>query len=280
MPRDVFICCTLALGAGGAQAGAEALSGPVTIPIEIVSGYPVLVARIADRDLPLMLDLGGYEHITLTKEAMRVSGVVALSERDQHKDAQGNLIEAARFRVKELKLGDATFTDVDGHVAAFAAAYPAAPIGNVGRVGRALLSPYSVLIDYAAGRLTLLPADARAERRGCRGTPVPFASDRDDTPASRAKTDLGTLTFVWDTGTPRTIIRTSLVASGEDAPERFRTTLFELGGTDFGPLDLEPFAFVEPAGADGFIGGDFFATHVVCVDFARRRVLVRRAGAP
>lgn len=92
MAREILICCALALAAGGAQAGAEALTSPVTIPIEIVSGYPVLVARIADRDLPLMLDLGGDESLTLTKEAMRVSGVVALPERDQRKDAQGNLI--------------------------------------------------------------------------------------------------------------------------------------------------------------------------------------------
>jgi hypothetical protein len=50
---------------------------------------------------------------------------------------------------------------------------------------------------------------------------------------------------------------------------------FELGGTDFGPLELRLFDFGEPAEADGFVGANFFATHVVCVDFPNSRFLVR-----
>jgi hypothetical protein len=260
----------------GASADAEPLTEPVTITIEIVKGYPILVARIADRELPLMLDLGGYESVTLTEEAMRVSGVVALPESEQFKDAKGNLIEAARFRVKELRLGDAVFREVEGRVHASAPAYPAAPIGNVGRIGEALVRPYKVLLDYRGGTMTLFPDDDElAARGGCRGIAVPFVPEWEGSPVSRAKTDLGTLTFVWDTGAPRSIIRRDLVAAGTEAPAAFDSRLFELGGTDFGPLEMLPFAFAEPAGVDGFVGSNFFATHVVCVDLPNRRLLVR-----
>src|SRR5262245_26273289 len=68
---------------------------PVTIPIQIVKGFPTLVASIGERDMPLMFDLGGYESISLTPEAMKIAGVVRLSdETHTWKDAKGNVIEA------------------------------------------------------------------------------------------------------------------------------------------------------------------------------------------
>ena len=266
-----------------AATDADALTKPVTIPIEIVKGFPVLVARIAERDMPLMFDLGGYESITLTPEAMRVGGVVRLPD-EQHawKDAKGNVIEAARFTVKELRIGDAVFRDVDGHVETFDESFkPTSPLGNVGHIGAALVRPYKVLLDYRGGTMTLIPGDAddeSAAQAGCRGTAVPFAPELDGEPVSKAKTDLGTLTFVWDTGASTSVIRRSLVAPpGAEAQAKvvFSSKTFELGGTDFGPLDLRPFDFAEPAEVQGFLGGNFFATHVVCVDFPNSRFLVR-----
>jgi len=70
------------------------LAEPVTIPIQVVKGFPVLVVRIADRDVPLMLDLGGYENITLTPEAMRVASNMPLhDEHESWKDAKGKEVQ-------------------------------------------------------------------------------------------------------------------------------------------------------------------------------------------
>jgi hypothetical protein len=41
-----------------------------------------------------------------------------------------------------------------------------------------------------------------------------------------------------------------------------------LGGNDFGPWRFEVWDISLP-GFDGFIGHDFFAKHVVCIDFPR-----------
>jgi hypothetical protein len=271
------------LVACAAAAGADPLTKPVTIPIKIVKGFPMLVARIAERDMPLMFDLGGYESITLTPEAMRVGGVVRLpDERHAWKDAKGNVIEAARFTVKELRIGEAVFRDVDGHVEAFDESFkPTSALGNVGHIGAALVRSYKVLLDYRGGAMTLIPRDAddeSAAQAGCRGTVVPFAPELEGEPVSKVTTDLGTLTFVWDTGASTSVVRRSIVAPpGAEAPARdvFSSKSFELGGTDFGPFDLRLFDFAEPAEVDGFVGGNFFATHVVCVDFPNSRFLVR-----
>jgi hypothetical protein len=209
---------------------------------------------------------------------MRVAGVVPLhDEHEAWKDAKGNEVQGGRFIIKEMRLGDAVFHDVGGHIAAFAESFPANPIGNSGHIGEALLRPYKVLLDYRGGTMTLIAGDsANAEKDGCHGAIVPFVPEWEGEPISRAKTDLGTLTFVWDTGASTSAIQRSLVAApAAPTQETFRSATFELGGVDFGPLELRPFEFAEPAGVDGFIGANFFATHVACIDFPNNRLLVR-----
>ena len=274
--RAPIVCCLLALPLV-TLAAPPALDEPVTIPIEIVKGFPILVARIADRDMPLMFDLGGYESITLTQDAMRVGGVVPLHDgRQAWKDAKGNRMEAPRFVVKELRLGAAAFHEVEGHVAEFDPSFPTIPAGNVGHIGAALVRPFKVLLDYDGEAMTLIPGDStRAEEYGCRGAVVPFLAEWEGDPITRAKTDLGELTFVWDTGASASIIRRGIVTTPTSAQDRYRTMRFEMGGGDFGPLELRSLDFAEPAGVDGFVGANFFATHVVCVDFPNRRLLVR-----
>jgi hypothetical protein len=48
------------------------------------------------------------------------------------------------------------------------------------------------------------------------------------------------------------------------------TKAFALAGRNFGPLELRSLTFVQPEGADGFIGYNFFAQHKVCFDFPGR----------
>jgi hypothetical protein len=48
-----------------------------------------------------------------------------------------------------------------------------------------------------------------------------------------------------------------------------------LGGIDFGPLQFAVEDLSLPPGFDGFIGYNFFAHHVVCMDFPGNRLLIR-----
>jgi len=51
---------------------------------------------------------------------------------------------------------------------------------------------------------------------------------------------------------------------------------FSLGGVDFGPWRFDVWDMSLPAGFDGFIGYNFFARHIVCIDFPGRRIVIRR----
>jgi hypothetical protein len=49
-----------------------------------------------------------------------------------------------------------------------------------------------------------------------------------------------------------------------------------LGGTDFGPWQFKWMDMSLPPFFDGSIGHDFFATHVVCIDFPEKRIVIPR----
>jgi len=51
-----------------------------------------------------------------------------------------------------------------------------------------------------------------------------------------------------------------------------------LGGTNFGPVQFQIWDLSLPPGFDGFVGYDFFAQHVVCLDFPRSRVVLPTAA--
>jgi len=106
-----------------------------------------------------------------------------------------------------------------------------------------------------------------------RRRPVPFPES-----VAKAQTDFGDLTLVWDTGAGVSIVRRARID-----PTRMKivhdavlTKLFRLNGVDFGPLEFRIVEFSEPPGVDGFIGGNFLAKHVGCLDFPGKRLLIQR----
>jgi hypothetical protein len=268
--------CSLSLATSSAFA--EEPHAPIMIPIRIVNGFPILEAHIGEHGLPLMFDLGGEGGLSLMDETLQQAGIQTVAETDAWKDAKGNLIESPKFRVDEIVMGSEHFRDVEGHVVRFADSFrPQAP-DYVGMIGAEFVRPYRVLLDYAGGSMTLLRGDEdEASAAGCRGTIVPFLPEWEGSPVTRATTDLGELTFVWDTGARTSILQGNLLSTraAELTDLVFTSDSFRLGGEDFGPLGLRSFDFAEPAGVDGFVGANFFANHVVCVDFPNARLRVR-----
>ena len=105
----------------------------------------------------------------------------------------------------------------------------------------------------------------------------PFAvREQPAEPFTRVDTDLGQLTLVWDTGSGASILGQKVVqghvpASSEDV----RAQRLLVGGTDFGPWRFKWMEMGLPPFFDGSIGYDFFETHVVCIDFPDKRVVVQ-----
>jgi hypothetical protein len=269
-------CCTALPFIAVAQSE-PAADAPVTVPIELVNNFPVLDVSVDDQSVPVMFDLGGSDEIVLSKAALDSLPVERLAETYAWVDAKGNRLESRRFRIPELRIGSLVLRDVSGHEDAEAATYRKTPAG-AGYIGAALVRSFKLVVDYGRRSMTFIPGQSsEAERHGCHGTEIPFDPAMGGEPVARAVTDLGELVFVWDTGAPMSLVRDSVVKARGVTPDGLyiSSNRFQMGGEDFGPMRLRLFSFSEPAEVDGFIGHDFFAKHVVCIDLAGKRLLVR-----
>ncbi len=263
------------LVAGAAAYGAPTQSS-VTVPIELVNNFPVLKISVGDQIVSVMFDLGGSDEIVLTSDALRSLKVERLTETYAWLDAKGNRLESQKFRIPEMRLGSLTFRGVTGHEDAEAATYRKTP-GGAGYIGPSLARSFKLVVDYGRRSMTFIPNDIKNPKaHGCFGTKIPFDPDMHGEPITKVKSDLGEHRFVWDTGAPMMIVRKSLVSASGVVPDGdfFQSKAFKFGRTNFGPMELRMFDFGEPAEVDGFIGYDFFARNVVCIDMRDRRFLV------
>jgi len=90
---------------------------------------------------------------------------------------------------------------------------------------------------------------------------------------TEAMTDIGRVIMWWDTGAPFSVLRKERMEKAGDR-KTLETAHLVLGSRDFGPWRFELWGQMNLPGFDGFIGYDFFAKHVVCVDFPGNRVVV------
>jgi hypothetical protein len=253
---------------------------PVTLPIRIVENFPVVTAIVQGQELPLMYDLGSDASLALPQEVLERLATRPDNGTHRWSDAKGNILESPKFGLSLIELGGLAFHDVTGHVQRSDPSYPASSVFQQGMIGEPFFRGYKVVLDYVRGLMTLIPDTyGRFVEAGCRGAVVPFLPEWGGAPVTGATTDLGDLVMVWDTGAPVSVVRRSYaLAHGADASGKIHATkAFELGGVDFGPLELRMFDYEEPRGTDGFVGRGFFAVNVVCIDMLGKALRIRRS---
>jgi predicted aspartyl protease len=249
------------------------------VPLRIHNGYPILVAKVDGKSVPLVFDLGADFHLTLSESALAGLDAIPLNETYAFSDAKGNILQSPMFKLRRIEIGEVAFTDVVGHIDTSHPTYKAQTDGREGMIGAPFLQKYKVVLDYIQREMTLIPGESAVPGGDeCTGTEVPFLPEWQGSAVTKATTDAGELTMVWDTGAPLSMIRKGRAqASGLKIEDSIlNSAKFELAGVDFGPLQLRVFDYVEPAGTDGFIGHTFFERNVVCIDFPRNRLFIAR----
>jgi hypothetical protein len=208
---------------------------------------------------------------------LRSLKVERLSETYAWLDAMGNRLESQKIRIPEIRIGSLAFRGVTGHEDAEAATYRKTP-GGSGYIGPAFVRSFKLVVDYGRRQMTFIPNDIRKFKAyGCFGTEIRFDPDMGGATITKVKSDFGEHRFIWDTGAPMMIVRRSLIAARGIVPggDFLQSKEFKLGREDFGPMQLYMFDFGEPAEVDGYIGYDFFAKNVVCIDMRGKRFFVR-----
>jgi hypothetical protein len=252
---------------------------PVVVPIRLLGNFPVVIVNIGDNDVPLVFDSGNSGSVALTQAVIDRVKALPTGETFKGMDPKGNVIEYPKFKIPRLQIGSAVFTDVIAELDVHDPSYQATQVGQQGFLGTSLLKGYKVVLDYPHRRMTLIPSSSTKDQSaGCKGTAVPFSPAWHGEPAAEADIDLGRLTVWWDTGTPTSILskRFAVAAGSHQSGDTITSKRLALGGTDFGPLQFELDDLSLPPGFDGFIGYNFFAHHVVCMDFPEKKLLIQR----
>jgi hypothetical protein len=269
----------LVLIALGSAFGSSVADGQSSVPMQLLSNLPVVTAKIDGYDVPLVFDLGDASALVLTGRVIDRVQTFPTGETNRATDVQGNVIESPMFKLSRLQIGNAVFTDVIGRRDLHDPKYHPPDVEQQGYFGTSLLKSYMVVLDYRHRQMTLIPTGSSKDQTAkCSGTAVPFLPNWNGYTVTKVNTDFGELTAIWDTGSDASVLRKvgSQNISNSELTEIVTTKRLSFGGTDFGPLKLHVADYAQPAGTDLFIGYNFFAQHVVCIDFPGHRFLIRR----
>jgi len=270
---------TLALFTAGVTAAASPPDSAV-IPIRLSGNFALIDVRIGGSDIPLLLDTGDSRGILLSQQVIDRIKAKPVGQSSKVIDLKGNIVESPHFEIPRLQIGSIEFENVIADLDVHDPSYQPDQHGQQGFLGTALLKPYQVVIDYSRLTLTLIaPGSSRARAGDCRGAAVPFVEQWRGEPVTEVETELGRVVLWWDTGSPLSFLTTRFVQQAR--PKITEGPLLSdrlgLGGSEYGPWHFEVVDFALPPGFDGFIGYDFFAQHVVCMDFPGKRVLARKS---
>jgi len=265
-------------GVLAASASANA-SSPVVVPLRLAGHFPIVIAKVNGVDVPLAFGSGDSFPVRLEQSVLDQIKAVPIDGITWGLDAKGHLLKSPKFRVSRLQLGDAVFNDVIAELDVHSRSYHPPKLGQAGWLGTGLLKSYEVVLDYPHLMMTVVPRAANdTPSEQCRGTSVPFSvKEQPAEPFTKADTDMGQLTLVWDTGSQLSMVSEKVIQRGlvQASNEDVTTKRFVLGSTDFGPWQFKWMEMSLPPFFDGSIGYDFLATHVVCIDFPDKRVVIR-----
>ncbi|MFV2064439.1 MAG: aspartyl protease family protein [Chloroflexota bacterium] len=290
-----FIALELSLFRDDQEAGLAALEGtsldestlPVTVPFSFVAGHIVVEATFEDGEEPVALILDTGAPTILSDElADRVGGDVAGHMITAAID--GTTVTEEIVPVAELRLGDATFTDVGSIKGFLEPDNPLSCISSNGLIGASLMKEAVWQIDYGAKQLTIAPSvDGLDNIDGAIALGFDVADPASPSPRISLLAGDASLTFLVDTGSDGSLTinpddlagigmevdpsgpALGLVASGAagsyDARLLFANVDLQLGDLQ---LDGFPVATIDSLQAgQGNIGNAFLSNYIVTIDW-------------
>jgi hypothetical protein len=95
---------------------------------------------------------------------------------------------------------------------------------------------------------------------------------------SMAETDHRAMRMLWDTGATYSFVKKTFADTHKLPMENpfYTSQRFSVGQEDFGPLQFVVLDLHDPGNVDGYIGYNFFVSHVVCIDPVKQVVRVRK----
>ncbi len=228
---------------------------------------PVMSVQINGVAMPLLLDLGGGSAVSLTQKELLLVKPTFIGKSNTYIFTNGEKFVSRHFVLEQVKLGSLSLTSVSGrefHRPSFS------PSDLPGHIGFGILGQYQSVINYPQKTITLFDPDAPSVTVDeCEGSSISKLDIQEHTVRSRVSFGgKESYLFAWDTGASHNIVD-RLVYSDTELPNLI------IGGESYGVTPVKQMS-ISGAPFDGLIGFDFFNNNVVCFDFARHIVGIKR----
>jgi len=244
----------------------------VEIPIDLTSGAPLVTVTIEGKNIPLLLDLGGFSTISLTDSILNLLQPEYTGKKREFVDAFGQAFTVRDYILPECTVGSLTLKNIEATEDKFNQRVPTG--AKNGYVGLGFLSHFTVILDYPAKKLVLIK-EGESLPKEYQNIEWSFEKFWGMGVRSHLVIDGEEKEFVWDTGASHSIIRSDAVKRERIANESGRPMFYannlEAGTDLIGPLDFIVLDFDEPK-VDGIIGHNFFEKHVVIINFDTKKV--------
>lgn len=251
-----------------------------SVPFRQVSAEPVAIMDFEFRyrspvtsilvngvDLSLLVDLGGSNAVALTKEELLLTKPKFIGETGKHQFLNGETYTSRKFTLDSVAFGSVLLTNVLGREY-FRASF--SPKDLPGHIGIGILGQFQVIINYPEKTISLFkPTVPSITFNECNGGNISELDIFEGT--IRSKVSFGgenNYLFAWDTGASHNIVSPTVFPESE-IPDLI------IGGESYGPTPVRHIE-IEGAPFDGLIGYDFFMENLVCFDFERKLVAIRK----
>lgn len=265
----------------------------VRLPMTLSSAAtPLAKVEIQGREFILLVDSGSKFQLDLDRDVLDTLDKQPCGTL-QSRDIRGASYDSTAYLVQKIKIGNRVFNNVvvvevnEDFVANATFFIDESRVkkrdkDGVGVVGRALLEKANLCFDFpnlvffeCGGMKGLKKAGYPMENL----VAVPFEGGRAGA-ALVVETDFGPMRLSLDTGSTLSIVRSSLLQNYES--DRYecglpcvKTSKFQIGGRDFGSMELHPFEVTpELHEMDGLLGMDFLKNHVVYVDYQDKVIYI------
>lgn len=273
----------LVLLRGIAHPVVAAESGPIRLPLTFVRSNPVTTINVGGQTIQAVVDTGGDGAVTLSKAVIAGARGVRLSGALVTTNSYGVDLKKPHYRVPVVKIGDHTFKDMAVVEAPVWPPGQSPPVPN--GIGRQFLSHYFVVVDFPHRSITLrAPSTKDASMKNCGREWIPMESTNDKGLAVGSfQTQSDRVQLLFDTGAtgsmlPQTTaekLQLRTISRGPGPVRFYESTGLSAAGHDLGPLEFVVLPLKLPADFQGMLGRNFFAHHVVCLDYLRKRVFIR-----
>ncbi|WP_212689064.1 hypothetical protein [Undibacterium luofuense] len=203
---------------------------------------PVLKAELDGKPVRLLLDTGGGAALALRHDLISDATQVRQLALQSGKAVQ---LKAVPWKKASISEG------IDGYL------------------GMGWLRQYSLVIDYAHAQLRLHPAGSLAPECGTQTVPLQMLGSL---PYVRLTQDAQAVALGLDTGANQNILKTGSRWSGDAGQVLTGLTLQTEGWTGQQNFRL---VNVHVPVIDGFLGYEFFAGHLVCMDIQSAKLAIK-----